>query len=55
MIGHRDRLFHRKKENPLNHRIKSAYNLFRNRITREIKKAKKKYYNEYFISNLNNI
>ena len=41
MIGHRDRLFHRKKDNPLNHRIKSASNLFRNRITREIKKAKK--------------
>ena len=41
MIGHRDRRFHRKKDNPLNHRIRSAYNLFRNHITREIKKAKK--------------
>ena len=41
MIGHRDGLFHQKKDNPLNQRIKSAYNLFRNRVTREIKKAKK--------------
>ena len=41
MIGHRDRLFHQKKDNPLNQRIKCAYNLFRNRVTREIKKAKK--------------
>ena len=42
MINHRDKLFHKKKKDPLNQRIKSAYNLFRNRITREIKKAKKK-------------
>ena len=41
MINHRDRLFHKKKKDPLNHRIKSAYNLFRNRINREIKKSKK--------------
>ena len=40
MIGHRDRLFHQKKDNPPNQRIKSAYNLFRNHVTREIKKAK---------------
>ena len=55
MINHRDKLFHKKKDDPLNHRIKSAYNLFRNRITREIKKAKKLYYNEYFKNNLNNM
>ena len=55
MIGHRDRLFHQKKDNPLNQRIKNAYNLFRNRVTREIKKAKNKYYNDYFENNLNNM
>ena len=37
MIAHRDRLFRRKKENPLNNHIKCIYNLFRNRVTREIK------------------
>ena len=55
MINHRDRLLQKKKENPLNNRIKSVYNLFRNRVTREIKKAKKLYYKEYFESNLNNM
>ena len=41
MISYRDRLFHKKKQDPLNHKAASLYNLFRNRITREIKKAKK--------------
>ena len=40
---------------PLNQHIKRSYNLFRNRITREIKKAKRKYYKEYFDANLNNM
>ena len=55
LIGHRDRLFRQKKDNPINQRIKRAYNLFRNRTTREIKKAKKKYYKGYFNNNLNNM
>ena len=55
LIGHRDRLFRQKKDNPINQRIKRAYNLFRNRTTREIKKAKKKYYKDYFNNNLNNM
>ena len=40
MIRHRDRLFKKFKAVPFNNHIKSIYNLFRNRITREIKKAK---------------
>ena len=41
MINHRERLFHKKKDNPLSVQIKNVYNLFRNRINREIKKSKK--------------
>ena len=52
MIKHRERLFHKKKSDPLNDRIKSAYNLFRNRINWEIKKAKKEYYKTYFENNM---
>ena len=55
MISHRDRLFRRKKEDPLNQHIKHSYNLFRNRITREIKKSKRKHYKEFFEGNLNNM
>ena len=55
MISHRNKLFKRKKENPLNNKIKITYNLFRNRINREIKKAKKAYYQEYFQTNLSNM
>lgn len=55
LISHRDRLFRQKKENPLNNRIKCAYNLFRNRVTREIKKAKRQYYKSFFEDNLNNM
>ena len=52
MIGHRDRLLHQKKDNPLNQRIKNA-SIFLE-ITREMKKAMKKYYNDYE-NNLNNM
>ena len=55
MISHRDRLLKKKKEYPLNQYTKQSYTLFRNRITREIKKAKRKYYNEFFENNLNNM
>ena len=39
----------------MNHRIKSAYNLFRNRVTREVRKAKRDYYQRFFEVNLNNM
>ena len=55
MISHRERLLHRKKEEPNNHHLVKSHKLFRNRITREIKKAKKKYYNEYFEDNISNM
>ena len=55
MISYRDRLFKKKKEYPLNQHAKQSYTLFRNHITREIKKAKRKYYNEFFENNLNNM
>ena len=54
LISHRERLF-KKKDNPLSNGIKKAYNLFRNRITREIKKAKKVYYKNYLQDNINNM
>ena len=53
MIVHRDKLFHKMKLNP--QRYKRAYTLFRNRITGELKKAKRDYYNLYFNSNINNM
>ena len=55
MISHKDRLFHQKKNKPLNNRINNVYNLFRNRITREIRKAKNEYYKIYFENNLSNM
>ena len=35
--------------------IKRLYNLFRKRVNRELKKAKKNYYTKYFDENNNNI
>ena len=55
LISHRDSLFKRKKENPLNNKIRCCYNLFRNRVTREIKKAKREYYRTFFEENLNDM
>ena len=55
LIRHRDRFHHKKKENPSNQYIKQVYNLFRNRTTREIRKAKKLYYKEYFEKNVTNM
>ena len=48
MIKHRDNLFKRKKRQPNNDNIRSLYNIFRNRVNRELKKSKKSYYNSYF-------
>ena len=55
MIKHRDRLFQEKKDDPSNFYIKGTYKLFRNRITGEIKKAKKEYFKQFFEDNLNNM
>ena len=55
MISHGERLFKKKKNNPSNLATKRAYNLFRNRITREIKKTKKEFYKKYFQDNINNM
>ena len=43
-INHRNRLFARKKNNPLNSYLKMAYNRFRNSVNRDIKQSKKDYY-----------
>ena len=54
MIKIRNRLFARKKRQQ-NETVKRHYNLFRNRVSRELKKSKKKYYSEYFEENKMNI
>ena len=51
MIGIRNKLFNRKKRQKNNAEVKRAYNLFRNRVVRESKKAKKNYYSNYFQEN----
>ena len=48
MIKIRDKLFTRKKRQPNNEDIKQYYNIFRNRVNREIKRSKKSYYTLYF-------
>ena len=55
MIKIRDRIFQRKKRKPNNEEIKRLYNLFRNRVIRELKKSKKNYYTQYFEENKTNI
>ena len=55
MIKIKNKLFHRKKREPNNLEIKRLYNLFRNRVNRELKKAKRNYYTKYFEVNSNNI
>ena len=55
MIKHRDKLFKKKKDNPLNPNYQRAYKLFRNRITRELRKVKKDYYKKFFETNINNM
>ena len=55
MIRIRNKLFQRKKRQPNNDKNKRLYNLFRNRVIRELKKSKNIYYNEFFEVNNNNI
>ena len=55
MIKIRNKLFARKKRQPKNVNCKRLYNLFRNRVNKDIKKSKKKYYADYFNEHVNNI
>ena len=43
------------KRQPNNVNCKRLHNLFRNRVNREIKKSKKRYYEDYFTEHVNNI
>ena len=54
MIRIKNKLFFRKKRQPINENIKTLYNIFRNRVNRELKKSKKEYYHQYFEDNNNN-
>ena len=54
MIKIKNKLFYRKKRQPYNDNIKKLYNIFRNRVNRELTKSKKDYYSEYFKENKNN-
>ena len=47
MIKIRNKIFARKKRQPNNDNCKYLYNLFRNRVNKEIKKPKKNYYADY--------
>ena len=54
MIKIKNKLFYRKKRQPNNDKINKLYNIFRNRVNRELIKSKKDYYSEYFKENKNN-
>ena len=55
MIRIKNKLFERKKRQPSNNDIKNLYNRFRNRVNRELKKAKKSHYTDYFNEHTDNI
>ena len=55
LIKNRNKAFERKKRQPNNENCKRAYNELRNRVNRELKRAKKVYYANFFVENLNNI
>ena len=44
-----------KKRQPAHAKTIKLYNMFRNRVNREIKKSKNNYYNNYFESHYNDI
>ena len=54
MITIKNKLFNRKKRQPNNDNIKRLYNIFRNRVNRELIKSKKNYYTKFFEDNNNN-
>ena len=51
MIKIKNKLFYRKKRQPNNGNVKRLYNIFRNRVIRELIKSKKEYYTKYFEDN----
>ena len=53
MIKIKNKLFNRKKRQPNNDNVRRLYNLFRNRVNRELIKSKKNYYAKYFEENSN--
>ena len=55
MIKVKNKLFGRKKRQPTNENVKLLYNIFRNRVNRELRKSKKSYYATYFEEHSNNI
>ena len=55
MIKTKNKLFERKNRQPANENVKLLYNIFRNRVNRELKKSKKSYYATYFKEHSNNI
>ena len=54
MIKIKNKLFYRKKRQPNNNNVKILYNIFRNRVNRELLKSKKEYYSKYFEDNNKN-
>ena len=54
MIKIKNKLFYRKKRQPNNNDVKRLYNIFRNRVNRELKKSKIEYYSKYFEDNKKN-
>ena len=54
LIKKKNRLFNRKKRQPCNEDIKARYNELRNKVNRELNKAKKAYYASYFKENSKN-
>ena len=55
LICVRDRLFARKKRQPNNQTVVTAYTQARNRVSRMIKKSEKEHYHKYFEDQNNNI
>ena len=55
MIKIKNKLFQRKKRQPSNENVKQLYNIFRNRVNRELKRSKKDHYSSYFEEHSNNI
>ena len=55
LIRTKEKYFHAHKSNPSDENFKILHTRFRNRVTRELRNAKKKYYNEYFQNNLKNM
>ena len=54
MIRIKNKLYYRKKRQPNNDNVKRLYNIFRNRVNRELIKSKKEYYSQYFEENNRN-